>query len=247
MNSALLKKKKRKFKRLVDQRNFFEIFRRLISYNLPKSLTYLGGSDLLLLETNDLQIKREPKNCIFRLALNEDLDEILLLVDEPPRPVREKLFKEYMNDGHECYVLVVDTQIVGYLWVFIDFYSMTYDDYVNTLIQITYSKESVCLGDAFINPLYRLRGLYPFLMKEMTKTMNKRGIRKFYAFVGSHNEHSLKSHRGVGFRDYMTFRFFTFLNVNLLSIYKQTHVKKHLRIGRKSFFKSVTCDIDRLP
>lgn len=250
MNSELkkkLKKKKKKFNKLIDDKNYFETFRRVISYNLPRGVAYLGGSNLLLLETEDLQIKREPKNCIFRQAEDEDLDEILALVEEPPLYVREKLFRGYLNDGHICYVLVVDGKIVGYLWVFTGFYSLTYDDYAETAIKITCGKGGVFLGDGYIEPAYRLRGFFPFLMREMSKKLALCGVNKFYAFIGSHNDHSFKSHQGLGFKEFMEFRFFTLLNIKMLSIYKLKNVKRHLRFGRKSFLNSVSCDIDLFP
>lgn len=241
------KKKKKKFDQLKADKNYFEIFRRLISYNLPRGLIYLGGSNLLLLETDDLQIKREPKNCLFRQATEEDLAEILSLVEEPPLPVRERLFRGYLSDGHICFVLVVEEKIVGYLWVFIDFYSLTYDDYETTSIRVNCGHDAVFLGDGYIDPVYRLRGFFPFLMREMVRNLRQRGVDKFYAFIGSHNDHSMKSHRGLGFKDYMAFRYSSFLKMNLLSIYKQTQLKRFFRFGTTSFLDSVSCDVDKFP
>jgi len=248
MNSGFinkLKKKKITFDKLRDEKNYFEILRRLISYNLPRGLIYLGGSDLLRLEIDGLQIKKEPNNCLVRQATLDDLDEILTLVEEPPLPVREKLFRGYFNDGHECYALITDDQIIGYLWAFSNSYSMTYDDYVNTLININIECGSICLGDALINPSYRGRGLYPFLMKEISNKKRVVGTKKLYAFIGSHNEHSLNIHRGFGFVNYMSFRYFTVFNIKLLSIYKIKSLQRYLRIGKKSFYNTITCEIDK--
>ncbi len=194
-----------------------------------------GKSTLLAYNGNHIALKRKSKNIIVRVAPPSELIKILSVSDDASNKQKEKIYQNNFDKGHFCYIVEYKGVVAGYCWAFIDSYIITFDSYNFSWINSRVNKDSAVFGDGYINPVYRLRGLYPFLMAGMVDDLSVRyNMTRFLAFVYSQNEHSLKSHARLGFRKFQDYYFIKLLNIKMLFIKRSPGKMSFINVNKKN-------------
>lgn len=193
-----------RLKKWLRESSCFEISERLSSKWLPGWLILLGKSHLLSLHTSrvtltdrDSKEYRRYHDYTYRRATTDDLPG-LMECDGDSRHM--ELYSEFVSQNQVCCVLEHRGGIVGYVWVFFNRYIVTYDHYTRSKIEIHFENNTVFLGNGFIKPTYRMKGVYPLLMSEMIRDISQSyGVERFLATTFYSNKNSLVSHMRLGF------------------------------------------------
>jgi hypothetical protein len=104
--------------------------------------------------------------------------------------------------GASCITIRDDGRLVAYVCLFAGSYHLTYDDYGPRTLAIELDDHTVYLGNCFIRPEYRMRGLFPHLLAACI-TLRPAGDR-FFGHIDVGNDHSFSSHRRLGFTPLLT-------------------------------------------
>lgn len=200
MMKSLINQKINIIKDLLNKRLYFEILMKLCDRYISHKLVLLGKSTLFTFHGDRIDILRISKTCIVRKAKPEDLQQIILCDERPNSNLRKVLFGNYFDIGNDCFVLEHGHEIVGFCWSFSDFYIMTFDDYNKSHIKFILQNDTAFLGDAYIKPRYRHRGLYSLLIGMIIEVNNKEhNISRLLVNVGIFNKYSIKVHLRLGF------------------------------------------------
>jgi ribosomal protein S18 acetylase RimI-like enzyme len=184
---------------LIVHRQYFEFLSRLSTNLATAPILRLGKLHLLTLRI-DLPPKK-PVNCnyLIRRASPEDLEAIVGCSREDPDIASLKLFSDYFHSGNSCYVIERNKSILGFAWVFANFYLMTFDGYVNNKIKVAVPKTVAFVGNVFVNRNYRQQGLYSQLLSQIMADQHMRGVDHIAVTVKANNAVSLVAHQRRGF------------------------------------------------
>lgn len=172
----------------------------LLSANgyVPYWLWYLCELELLRLETlNPAATARVPQDCACRPATAADIPLLAALAGGASTSAVCEEFAGYLADGHQCFLVAHAGRVVGYDWVFSSCYPLVLEHDPARTLTIDLQPDTVFFAVGFILPQYRLKGLYPFLINYI---LCHRGPgTRYYTAVHTANEHSLRTHRRLGF------------------------------------------------
>jgi GNAT superfamily N-acetyltransferase len=101
-----------------------------------------------------------------------------------------------------CITVRHQGRVVAYLCAFARNYLLTFDDYGPKTLSLTLDETAIFLGNAFVRPEYRRKGLFAYLMRDFTERY-PRGTR-FFGHIDSDNVHSFNSHRRLGYVPLLT-------------------------------------------
>ena len=123
--------------------------------------------------------------------------------DTPAAVERRREALSHLFDLDASCIVVRDAgRVVAYVCAFAGTYHLTYDDYGPRTLPIALDAHAVYLGNCFIRPEYRLRGLFPHLLAACVARAPA-GARVF-GHIDVGNDHSLSSHLRLGFTPLMT-------------------------------------------
>lgn len=183
---------------------------------------------------DQLKIPRTVKTYCSQIAYEKDINNIIEITDYEPKIHYQKLYRDYLRCGNLCHLLTgkSNDEIVGYVWSFKDQYKLsTLQENIFAIFQ----NQDVFFADGYISPKYRLRGGFPLLLKSAADdNLKKYKIKNIFASTNAMNEHSLKSHKRLGFNDFCTLYYITVLGFQLIIILYKNKTKR-LRISLKNF------------
>lgn len=107
------------------------------------------------------------------------------------------VFERFFAQGHSCYVARKAGRIVAYFWTFNGQYRLAFDAEEKLTITLALPDNEIFFGNGYIHRDYRLKGLFPALMKFIT-TQYPEGT-GFFSSVDLINEVSIRAHRRYGF------------------------------------------------
>jgi L-amino acid N-acyltransferase YncA len=128
------------------------------------------------------------------------MGDLLKCTGDCDDPNAEHLLRRFFAAGQRCYVVETPGQIVGYCWLFFRQYVITHDSYQTSSVLFSLSEHSVFIGNVFIRPECRRRGLYSSLLSGVLReAKSSYGKNRFYVDVKADNAPSLRAHSQAGF------------------------------------------------
>lgn len=175
----------------------YEVIYRLSAYNyLPKPFLYLSTKEVLALGAINHQSLRRPLlGYEFAVVGREAIDEIVACQGDRllTSPV---VFERFFAEGRRCYVVRKQGQVVAYFWTFQGSYTLDFPE-VRRRLTLLLDDNQVFFGNGFIAPAYRLKGLFPYMLKFVTE-QHSAGMH-FFSAVDGLNRDSQKAHNRFGF------------------------------------------------
>lgn len=233
MYKMIFKKKISSFIDLVKKKRFFDVAFKL-SQKFPDWFIMLNKTNMFFFPGKKTDIKRFPKNCIFREADLRDLPFVISINEEADQQeIIPKLYQDYFDQGRSCYIVEHNNQIVGYCWAFRNKYILTSDNYVRSNVELMLDNKTVFFGDGYVKPAYRLRGIYPYMMSGMIDDCRRKGAEKIIANILSVNDNSRRSHVSIGFSPIKSMYYVSILTIDYLIVADMDRNKKVYKANRK--------------
>lgn len=111
------------------------------------------------------------------------------------RPVLQRDFRGYLERGAAGIAIRSEGRIVAYNWVFTDSYDLKFPHGRSVVVRM--APGCVFFGNGYVDPAYRMRGLFPLLVRESAAALGP--DRVCWSSTDLWNEMSLSSHGRVGF------------------------------------------------
>src|SRR5579863_10411966 len=178
----------------------YEALHRLSAYGyLPKRALFLSTRHILVLNKLNAAAGRRPVTGYeFLTADRSCLDELVACqggVTDTPYEVLQQFFE---RDDAACYVVRRDGRLIAYFWLFRGSYLVTFDEKQDKGVEFLLNANEAFFGNGFIAPDFRMRGLFPSLVKFIVE--RQPSTLRFYSSVDSINTHSLRAHARCGFQ-----------------------------------------------
>jgi hypothetical protein len=179
---------------------------------LPKRVAFVHDVDLLMLgELNPRALRPLSARYEFAPADRSVLEELVACTDTPASvELRREALARVFDYGASCVTVRDEGRVIAYVCAFTGTYHLTYDDYGPLTLPIELDARSIYLGNCFIRPEYRLRGLFPHLLAACIAE-RPAGTRVF-GHIDVGNDHSFSSHLRLGFTPLMTITCLSFGN-----------------------------------
>jgi len=104
-------------------------------------------------------------------------------------------FRRYLERGAVGIAIRSEGKMVAYNWAFQHTYDLKFSNGARLVVQMT--PATVFLGNGYIDPAYRMRGLFPLMIRESASAFGEG--RCCWSSTDLWNDISLASHRRVGF------------------------------------------------
>jgi len=101
-----------------------------------------------------------------------------------------------------CITVRHQGRLVAYVCAFVGQYVLTYDDYGPRTLTFSLDEKAIFLGNGFIRPEYRMKGLFPHLLRHCVERYPAGS--RFFGHLDADNVHSFNSHRRLGFVPLLT-------------------------------------------
>jgi hypothetical protein len=170
----------------------------------PRKLLFAHEVDVLrLIAMNGPTLP--PLNDAYEFATADAavLDDLVECTQAPGAiEVRRQTLARVLELCSCCITLRHHGRVVAYFCAFERSFVLTYDDYGPKTLRFAFDEGAVFLGNAFVRPEYRMRGLFPRLVGECIERFPP-GTR-FFGHIDCDNVHSFNSHRRLGFVPLLT-------------------------------------------
>jgi len=176
-----------------------EVVYRLSSYGyLPEWLLFLESTNIMVLEKfNEKAIRRKLTKYEFKVADESNIKDIIDCTGNDSPENAQEIFQNFFDEGHKCILIKDGTKTVAYAWSFTNKYILTFDDYKSNNITILAGEGNVFFGTGFIAEEYRLKGLFPHMIKYMMDQFPD--STKYYTAIDHGNAPSYQSHCRLGY------------------------------------------------
>jgi len=199
--------------------SYFEFIDKACRKLFPSKIFKLGKAYLLSCQTNKLIPTRQLKNVLIRKASEVDLSIIVACESERNG---ETLFRAYFETGRQCYVAIFENRCIAYAWAFYKNTTITFDNYQQSNILTILPQNSCFIGDGFIHPEWRMKGLFPLLIAYIFDDLSqKHSITTVYNHIYYSSEHSMRSSTRLGFTLQKTIIYVRLLNIQWIVIYSK--------------------------
>jgi GNAT superfamily N-acetyltransferase len=121
--------------------------------------------------------------------------------------------------GNKCFLIELpgEAQAMGICWVFGSNYTLTYARYADKNIVFSLPPDAVFIGNAFVSPHYRRRGVYSRLLAGVASGLRwPTHTSQILAAVESGNDQSRKAHAKNGFVTVAAIYYVSFLQTAVL-------------------------------
>lgn len=181
------------------QGGMLEVVYRLIAYDyIPEWLLFMESTTIMVLEKfNEKVVRRNLKGYSFAVADKSNIKELIECTGEETDENTQEVFQRFFNEGNKCTVIRHEDKTVAYGWSFENKYILTFDDYKKKNVVLKLEKNEVFFGTGLIAKEYRLKGLFPSLVKFMME--QHPNVDNFYTAVDYRNVHSHQSHARLGY------------------------------------------------
>lgn len=172
---------------------------------LPRKLFFLHEVDVLALcEPTSRSLAALDGGYELAVADASILEELVDCTDAPVDvdERRRALSRILSLDAATCFTVRRAGRLVAYLCAFVGKYVLTYDDYGPRTLSFALDQRAIFLGNVFIRPEYRMKGLFPHLLRYCAERYPP-GTRIF-GHLDADNVHSFNSHRRLGFVPLLT-------------------------------------------
>lgn len=166
---------------------------------IPSWLLYDHRTHLLRLDDRNKLLGFKARQEYEYFAADEShLDELAVLDDfENPQFLR-RLFRQFLTEGAQCHAIRHAGRVVAYNWVFRGHYTVTFDGYDKRCMQLDLGPRAVFLGNGFIVPAYRMKGLFPSLLGMALEHGEDTAL---FSTIDVINLNSLRAHLRLGFNN----------------------------------------------
>lgn len=171
---------------------------------VPRQLLFAHDVDVLkLVELNVPAFVASTGAYEFSTADASILEELVECTDVPVSiDRRRKRLAQALALCASCITVRHQGRLVAYACAFVGKYVLTYDDYGPRTLTFALDQHAVFLGNGFIRPEYRMKGLFPHLLRNCVERYPT-GTR-FFGHIDTDNVQSFNSHRRLGFAPLLT-------------------------------------------
>jgi hypothetical protein len=166
---------------------------------VPRKLLFVHDVHVLkLVELNVRALVALSGAYEFAIADASILEELVECTDTPASiELRRQALARVLALGASCITVRHRGRVVAYFCAFAGKYLLTYDDYGPKTLTFALDEKTIFLGNGFIRPEYRMKGLFPHLLRDCVARYPP-GTR-FFGHMDADNVHSFNSHRRLGF------------------------------------------------
>ena len=203
---------KRKIKKILREYHNGGIARLLEIFTengyFPEWLIHFSSSSVYkLIKFNEKVIIKQKDGYEFSKGNVGDIDDILLLQNEdeetPDTEESKQHLLEFVNAGHNLYLIRKENILVAFLMVYKNEYISTRNSYRSINYRFLLGENDIIFGFGYIAKEYRLRGLFPYLLHFALVNENAKNI---YTEIDTLNIGSIKAHERLGFQKTSTFK-----------------------------------------
>jgi hypothetical protein len=180
------------------QGGLLEVIYRLTAYDyIPEWLLFLESTTIMVLESfNEKAVRRNLSGYEFKVADKSYVQDLIDCTGEEAEENTQEIFQRFFDEGYKCIVIRDSGKTVAYAWSFARKYILTFDDYKRNIV-LSAKENDVFFGTGLIANEYRLKGLFPSMIKYMMEQYPD-GT-NYYTAVDYRNVHSYKSHCRLGY------------------------------------------------
>lgn len=124
-----------------------------------------------------------------------DISDVVKSAPEEDRELLGPLFGRYLKQGASGILIHHEGKVVAYNWIFRGTYDLTFSNDARLSVQM--SPNNIFLGNGYVTPEYRMRGLFPLLVRESSLAFGPG--RCCWSSTNVWNKMSLASHLRIGF------------------------------------------------
>lgn len=203
---------KRKIKKILREYHNGGIARLLEIFTengyFPEWLIHFSSSSVYkLINFNEKIILKQKDGYEFSKGNVDDIDDILILQYEDEKTPDTKESKqhliEFINAGHNLYLIRKENVLVAFLMVYKNEYISTRNSYRSINYRFLLDENDIIFGFGYIAKEYRLRGLFPYLLHFALANENAKNV---YTEIDALNIGSIKAHERIGFQKISTFK-----------------------------------------
>lgn len=123
------------------------------------------------------------------------IDEVVECSPDSERAVLRPLFRRYLDQGARGIAIRDRGKVVAYNWAFERNYDLMFTNGGRLLLELP--ADTLMLGSGYVEPSYRMRGLFPLLIRESSLAFGPG--RQCWSSTDIWNDVSLASHLRLGF------------------------------------------------
>jgi hypothetical protein len=123
------------------------------------------------------------------------LDDIVACSREDDRPILKPLFRRHLEQNARGIAIRDQGKVAAYAWAFERTYDLMFTNGGRLLLELP--PDVLILGSGYVEPSYRMRGLFPLLIRESALAFGPG--RQCWSSTDIWNEVSLASHMRLGF------------------------------------------------
>lgn len=203
---------KNKIKKLLREYNNGGIGRLLEIFTeneyFPEWLVHFSSSSVYkLAKFNEKVIIKQKDGYEFSKGNVDDIDDILSLQYEdeetPDTKESKQQLIEFVNAGHNLYLIRKEKILVSFLMVYKNEYISTRNSYRSINYKFLLDENDIIFGFGYIAKEYRLRGLFPYLLHFALVNENAKNV---YTEIDTLNIGSIKAHERIGFQKISTLK-----------------------------------------
>lgn len=177
----------KKLKELLRKKKYEELFSIVLKNLIPRR--FFRFNDIRVFRLDDFSKLKELKTKINIISADEAHIDKLMEYD-----LSDELVRDRFNRKDFCHLAIVDDKIVGMIW-----FSLRRDFLNEFQYSHLKSNDAVWLYSAYVEPRYRMRGVYLHLMNDAKLVAEKNGLRALEAHIDFDNQISISSHLRLGF------------------------------------------------
>ena len=153
---------------------------------------------------------RANKRCNYDILMLDEENSASLITTFPHQ--REK-FERRISQGVPCIIAKKEEEIVGYMW----FKEAQGDSFLtNSMWLFSPERMDGLWGfDIFVNPAYRMRGLFTYILHAVYEEAKRRGYGTIYGEVFYTNEISIKSQMRIGYEIVKDVRYYSIFGLKI--------------------------------
>ncbi len=200
-----------RIKKRIDKGDYAYLIRRVFPGGNP---VFYCGRQLI---TRLSDIDRFEEICA---RANKRCNYDILMLDEGSRdklittfPHQKEKFERRIRQGVPCVLAKKDDEIIGYMW----FKEPQGDSFLtNSMWLFRPGKMDGLWGfDIFVDPAYRMRGLFTYILYAVYEEARRRGYETLYGEVFYTNEISIKSQMRIGYEIVKEVRYYSVLGLKI--------------------------------
>ena len=167
--------------------------------HVPPRLFQYSLVDIYRLKALNPALYRRPLGKYsMRKSTHDDIPALIRLT-----PDREAIIRADFNQGQAVHVVCAGERLVAYMEVYHDAYEISRGDTCKCKFDLVLPPGVRFLGYGYIDPGYRMKGLFPYLLKHVVDTYPDTII---LTMIDRANDPSWRAHLRIGFQRILSIR-----------------------------------------